>query len=244
MNAALLKKLLYPLGGKALLLRTPDPTVSEQLGLSAEDAEQAGAEAKADAEAGTFDFVLLFARDIAALKEGAPLALKAVKRDGLLWICYPKGTSKMKSDLSRDRGWETVASADWEGVTLVSFDETWSAMRFRPAGHQSWAASITAAGSPPNRRKRYWRKSFVAKGPLKRSSVSRVACLGNSSRRFRRCCPKFSGARDFTERSMRRSTAGNSPDRNSPRPTGARRWTCRFKPSRQRRSTPRGRKRG
>ncbi|WP_274650049.1 YdeI/OmpD-associated family protein [Paenibacillus humicola] len=158
MNTALLKKLHYPLGGKALLLHTPDPSVPEQLGLSAEDAEQADAEAKAEAEAGTFDFVLLFARDTAALNESAPLALKAVKRDGLLWICYPKGTSKMKSDLNRDRGWAAVASEGWEGVSLVSFDEIWSAMRFRPAGQSgsgrsgradTRSAAAAAVGSQP-----------------------------------------------------------------------------------------------
>lgn len=51
---------------------------------------------------------------------------------GLLWLCYPKGTAKIKTDLNRDVLRETVAARHGlEGVSLVAIDDTWSAMRFR-----------------------------------------------------------------------------------------------------------------
>ncbi len=78
------------------------------------------------------DVLQVFAQDRAALQRAAP-ALKSVKDGGLLWVCYPKGGKKAGTDLNRDLLWEELGSAGLTGVTLVSVDDTWSAMRFRPA---------------------------------------------------------------------------------------------------------------
>ena len=78
------------------------------------------------------DVVQVFARDRAALEQAAP-ALRSVRDGGLLWVCYPKGGRKAGTDLNRDLLWEELGRAGLTGVTLVSVDETWSAMRFRPA---------------------------------------------------------------------------------------------------------------
>ncbi len=53
--------------------------------------------------------------------------LKLVKDEVLLWIYYPKGTSKLQTDLTRDKGWENLLKHDeltW--ISLISFDDTWS----------------------------------------------------------------------------------------------------------------------
>lgn len=54
-------------------------------------------------------------------------------QDGvLLWTYYPKSTSGLQTDLSRDRGWDSMASApDLQWVNLISFDDTWSAVGWR-----------------------------------------------------------------------------------------------------------------
>src|SRR5262249_55238801 len=78
------------------------------------------------------DVVQVFARDKAALEQAVP-ALHSVRDGGLLWVCYPKGGKKAGTDLNRDLLWEELGRAGLTGVTLVSVDETWSAMRFRPA---------------------------------------------------------------------------------------------------------------
>jgi hypothetical protein len=87
-----------------------------------------------DAAAGAeLDFVQVFARSAEELDRHFEQARAAVKPDGLLWVCYPKGSSRVKTDLNRDILWKKIGEAtDLDGVSLVSIDDTWSAMRFRP----------------------------------------------------------------------------------------------------------------
>ena len=55
-----------------------------------------------------------------------------MKPDSLLWISFPKGASKIQTDLTRDRGWEDVQKLGLKWITLVSVNETWSAFAMRP----------------------------------------------------------------------------------------------------------------
>jgi hypothetical protein len=79
------------------------------------------------------DFVQLFVRDRAELERWAPDAVKSVKPDGLLWICYLKGGKKAGTDLNRDLLWQVMQPLAMSGVSLVAIDDEWSAMRFRPS---------------------------------------------------------------------------------------------------------------
>lgn len=81
---------------------------------------------------GTFDLVQLFVYSRSDIEQKALEAMKAVRPGGLLWFAYPKKTGKIKTDISRDSGWNTVVEAGWEAVTQIAIDETWSALRFRP----------------------------------------------------------------------------------------------------------------
>lgn len=86
-----------------------------------------------DAPRPDVDTVLVFAAHAADLDRLVPQALASVRRDGLLWIAYPKGGAKAGTDLNRDLLHAAMAHAHgWTGVTLVAADERWSAMRFRP----------------------------------------------------------------------------------------------------------------
>jgi hypothetical protein len=85
---------------------------------------------------GKADAVLLFAASVAELNKYAAAAIGCVRTDGLVWMAYPKGTSKIETDLNRDHGWEVVVRAGLEGVRLVAIDDTWSAMRFRPTANK------------------------------------------------------------------------------------------------------------
>ena len=57
-----------------------------------------------------------------------------VKDEVVCWIYYPKGTSKIQTDLTRDKGWDKLLKhgdhLTW--ISLISFDETWSTFGFRP----------------------------------------------------------------------------------------------------------------
>jgi predicted transport protein len=91
---------------------------------------------------GRFDLVHLFVSSAAELERLGPAAMRAVKPDGLLWMSYPKTSSGIKTDLTRDTGWKTVEDAGWRGIAQVAIDETWSATRFVPDERQSEAATI------------------------------------------------------------------------------------------------------
>jgi len=52
--------------------------------------------------------------------------------DRLAWIGYPKA-GKLGTDLNRDRLAQAVAAHGIQPVRQVSIDDTWSALRFRPA---------------------------------------------------------------------------------------------------------------
>jgi hypothetical protein len=124
-GAPLLKKLRMQPGQRVLILNAPVGYVSQlgELPEGVEVAEQPG---------GTFDFVQIFSKDLAELEKLAPVAVEAVKHDGLLWVSYPKKSSKMESDLDRDVVWKEVANTGLRAVAEVSVNEVWSAIRFRP----------------------------------------------------------------------------------------------------------------
>ncbi|MFQ5553542.1 MAG: hypothetical protein ACE5EW_07500 [Thermoplasmata archaeon] len=82
--------------------------------------------------AGTFEWGQAFVHDVADLRRLAPQAQDAVTYDGLLWISYPKKSSKIATDINRDVAWEVMKEFGLRPVFQISIDETWSALRFRP----------------------------------------------------------------------------------------------------------------
>lgn len=93
----------------------------------------AGVSLVTEAEPGTLDVLVLFVKSLAELESQAPGALKLAKYDAPAWIAYPKKTSKIKTDINRDNGWERMSAIGYAGVAMVALDETWSAMRYRLA---------------------------------------------------------------------------------------------------------------
>jgi len=81
---------------------------------------------------GAFDWIQIFVRREAELKQLAPKAARALKPDGMLWVSFPKGSSGIQTDLTRDRGWASLGKLDLKWVNLISVDETWSAFALRP----------------------------------------------------------------------------------------------------------------
>lgn len=131
MNDDLIRKLRLTREMKAVVINAPSSyDVMEELGMPA----QASVKTDDVTVVGEYDFVLLFVTSLAELEQVAPAAIKAAATDALLWISYPKGTSKIKTDINRDTGWAVMIKLGVEGVAMVSMNDTWSAMRYRPAG--------------------------------------------------------------------------------------------------------------
>jgi hypothetical protein len=85
-----------------------------------------------DATSGTHGFVQLFATHASEIRKAAPKLLKQAVPGALVWIAYPKKTSGLASDLSRDSVREVMKPTGWRPVSIVAIDDTWSALRFRP----------------------------------------------------------------------------------------------------------------
>ena len=92
----------------------------------------AGVEVEAKA-AGQYNVVQLFVNSKAEVDRFGPKVIQVVKSGGLLWLTYPKKSTKIKTDVTRDTGWESLWDAGWTGIAIVAVDEMWSALRFRPS---------------------------------------------------------------------------------------------------------------
>lgn len=123
-ESPLAKKMKLMPGSRAAVVGAPEGYL-EQLGPLPE-----GVEVSSRLQ-GPFDWIQLFAKTRADLEKRVPAAVRALGPDGLLWIGFPKGTSKLQTDLTRDTGWEVLRDLDLKWVTLISVDATWSAFALR-----------------------------------------------------------------------------------------------------------------
>jgi hypothetical protein len=80
---------------------------------------------------GKFDWVQIFVKDKAEFDKILPKALKAMASETRLWVSFPKGSSKIQTDLTRDKGWDSLKGVDLKFVNLVSVTDKWSAFNFR-----------------------------------------------------------------------------------------------------------------
>jgi hypothetical protein len=82
---------------------------------------------------GPYGFVQVFGTTNAELQELARIGAAAVEPQGLLWLCYPKKSSKAYkgSDCSRDTAAGMLADEGYEPVRQIAIDDDWSALRFR-----------------------------------------------------------------------------------------------------------------
>ena len=121
-ESATAKKMKLKSGLKAAVINAPE----KYLGDLRHDAEiSSGLNGK-------FDWIQIFVKNKAELDSLVPKAAKALKPESILWISFPKGTSKIQTDLTRDKGWESLQALDLKWITLVSVNETWSAFALRP----------------------------------------------------------------------------------------------------------------
>lgn len=121
---AILKKMNFKEGMKIRVWNVPTDLESlvgtwEKEGLMAESNEKP-------------TFLLAFAQTEEEVRKFFPQLHAQSPEDEVLWMAYPKGTSKKyKAQINRDSGWKILGEHDYEGVRQIAIDEDWSAMRFR-----------------------------------------------------------------------------------------------------------------
>lgn len=124
-ESALAKKLKLKPGQRGALISAPDGYASKLKPLP-EGAKLA------EKLTGKFDWVQAFVNDKAELDKLMPRLRGALADESMLWISFPKGSSKIQTDLTRDKGWDALKETDLRFITLVSVDDMWSAFAFRP----------------------------------------------------------------------------------------------------------------
>lgn len=77
------------------------------------------------------DFALVFAISHNQLRDILKDVVPALAEDATLWIAYPKVSSKIVSDLSRDCNWQCIEQYNLECVRTIAIDNVWCAMRFK-----------------------------------------------------------------------------------------------------------------
>ncbi|EJO77221.1 YdeI/OmpD-associated family protein [Leptospira interrogans] len=92
--------------------------------------------------------ILFFADSASSLQSYLSKILKSIREESILWIAYTKKSSGTKTDLDRDHGWELLSKNGYEGVALISLDETWSALRFKKTD------AVKKGGSKAEKQKR------------------------------------------------------------------------------------------
>jgi hypothetical protein len=77
------------------------------------------------------DVILLFAADRGQLDSLLPRMLGKSPKDAIIWIAYPKLTSKLAGDLNRNVIHALAAKSGLDTVSQIAIDDDWSAMRVK-----------------------------------------------------------------------------------------------------------------
>ena len=94
-------------------------------------------------------FAVAFVTSQPELDAAAKALAPAADGDAVIWLAYPKSTSKKyTSTLTRESGSDRFAKAGFESVRMIAIDEDWTAKRLRRAQYikamtrsEEWAVS-------------------------------------------------------------------------------------------------------
>jgi hypothetical protein len=85
-----------------------------------------------NAKAKKYNQVHWFVKDRARMEEELDSVIRLIKDDVVCWIYYPKGSSGIQTDLTRDKGWDALLKhKEMQWISLVSFNNTWSSFGMR-----------------------------------------------------------------------------------------------------------------
>ena len=76
------------------------------------------------------DFIHMFFTSFDDLQTQATKYVGALKKDGLLWVSWPKVQSNIQTDLKRDLIREHILKLGLVDVKITAIDEDWSGLKF------------------------------------------------------------------------------------------------------------------
>lgn len=83
-----------------------------------------------DPKEGSVDFIHLFCTQKKEFEEQSLAVKPLLKKTGMLWISWPKGSSKMETDLSRDPIRNFLLNNGLVDTKVCAVDEDWSGLKF------------------------------------------------------------------------------------------------------------------
>jgi len=89
-----------------------------------------GLEALSEVEIETANFIHIFCTSLEELECIGIEYKNALVKDGLLWVSWPKGKSKIKTDLKRDLIRNYLLGIGLVDVKVAAIDEDWSGLKF------------------------------------------------------------------------------------------------------------------
>lgn len=78
-----------------------------------------------------FNAIHLFVQNKSSLKSELRRLISLINQNTIIWIMYPKKSSKVSSDLHMNDTWTEVAEFNLSPVASVAIDETWTAIRLK-----------------------------------------------------------------------------------------------------------------
>ncbi len=78
---------------------------------------------------GDIDLWHLFTRSATELERLLPTAMEQIKRDGMIWVSWPKKSSGVASDITEDTVRAVALPIGLVDVKVCAVDETWSGLK-------------------------------------------------------------------------------------------------------------------
>jgi hypothetical protein len=123
-DKSIAQKLFIKPGNKYLLVNPPEGYIA-QIGKLPE-----GSIILSDSSC-LVEVIQVFAANRVELETQLPRLKELLTPKGMMWVTYHKGTSKVKTDINRDKINAYAHSLGLEGVAMISIDDDWSALRLK-----------------------------------------------------------------------------------------------------------------
>jgi hypothetical protein len=76
------------------------------------------------------DFILIFSQAKKEVGDLYPKMMNYLAPEGVIWVCWPKESAQMKSDLNGKVVRDTGVNNGMNDVKVSSIDDTWSGLKF------------------------------------------------------------------------------------------------------------------
>ncbi|MFD1628257.1 YdeI/OmpD-associated family protein [Pseudopedobacter beijingensis] len=124
MELSLIKKLKIKSGQKVYLANAPSEFIDFMNGLH-KDFELV-------TTAKDQDVIILFVENSNVLYSSLNQLHIAITTSSLCWICYPKKTSNIKSDLEMMSSWKDLEKYELRPVASIAIDKNWTGLQIKP----------------------------------------------------------------------------------------------------------------